>query len=179
MTTLRRRGLQIDDPLGPGRGVQPADSLEEPAVAEDSDSAPSERAQDVGATEERSSAGSARKAGRSDPAPRASRRSGAGRRKHSGGEHPGTSSVDGVWRQWSGLTGVGSFRLPHELLAELGDRARELGLPIGMIVAAALAQLLDQSGEEIAALVDRADDARIQGRRAARRCLGGGAGGDG
>jgi len=64
---------------------------------------------------------------------------------------------------------VGSFRLPHELLAELGDAARELQLPIGMIVTAAITQLLDQSAEEIAVLVDKADDARIQGRRRARR----------
>jgi hypothetical protein len=84
-----------------------------------------------------------------------------------------------VRRQWSGLTAVGSFRLPHELLAELGDRARVLGLAIEMIVAAAIAQLLDQSPEEIAALVDRADDARIQGLRAARRRLGAGVGGEG
>jgi hypothetical protein len=64
---------------------------------------------------------------------------------------------------------VGSFRLPHELLAELGETARELQLPIGMIVTAAITQLLDQSAEEIAVLVDKADDARIQGRRRARR----------
>jgi hypothetical protein len=76
-----------------------------------------------------------------------------------------------VWREWTGLTGVGSFRLPHELLAELGDTARELGLPIGLIVAAAITQLLDQSPEQIAALVDRADDARIHGRRTNRRRL--------
>jgi hypothetical protein len=64
---------------------------------------------------------------------------------------------------------VGSFRLPHELLAELGDTARELQLPIGMIVAAAITQLLDQPPKNIAVLVDKADDARIQGRRRARR----------
>lgn len=76
-----------------------------------------------------------------------------------------------MWREWTGLTGVGSFRLPHELLAELGDTARELGLPIGMIVTAAVTQLLDQPPDTIAALVDRADDARIRGRRIARRRL--------
>jgi hypothetical protein len=64
---------------------------------------------------------------------------------------------------------VGSFRLPHELLDELGSAARELQLPIGMIVTAAITQLLDQSAEEIAVLVDKADDARIQGRRRVRR----------
>ena len=66
---------------------------------------------------------------------------------------------------------MGSFRLPHELLAELGDTARELQLPIGMIVTAAITKLLDQPPEEIAVLVDKADDARIQGRRRARRRL--------
>ena len=76
-----------------------------------------------------------------------------------------------MWRTWSGITGVGSFRLPHELLVELGDTARERGLPIGMIVTTAITQLLDQPPEQIAELVDRADDARIQGRRNARRRL--------
>ncbi|MGA2010261.1 MAG: hypothetical protein ABSH51_06970 [Solirubrobacteraceae bacterium] len=77
-----------------------------------------------------------------------------------------------AWREWAGVTAVGSFRLPHELLAELGERARELRLPIGLIVTAAITQLLDQPPDEIGALVDRADDARIHGRRNARRRLG-------
>jgi len=64
---------------------------------------------------------------------------------------------------------VGSFRLPHELLLELGDTARELQLPVGMIVTAAITRLLDQPPDTIAALVDRAEDARFQGRRVARR----------
>jgi hypothetical protein len=64
---------------------------------------------------------------------------------------------------------VGSFRLPHELLAELGDTARKLQLPVGLIVTAAITRLLDQPADTIAALVDQADDARIEGRRRARR----------
>ena len=83
-------------------------------------------------------------------------------------ELPDTAS-DRAWRRWSGVTSVGSFRLPHELLTELGDTARELQLPVGMIVTAAITQLLDQTPDTIATLVDRADDARIQGRRRARR----------
>ena len=79
------------------------------------------------------------------------------------------SPADGMWRTWSGISGVGSFRLPHELLIELGDTARELQLPIGMLVTAAITELLDQPQGTIQALVDRADDARIQGRRQARR----------
>jgi hypothetical protein len=86
------------------------------------------------------------------------------------GETGDRAEPDGrPWREWTGLSGVGSFRLPHELLAELGDTARELQLPIGLIVTAAITQLLDQPPEEIAVLVDKADDARIQGRRRARR----------
>jgi hypothetical protein len=61
--------------------------------------------------------------------------------------------------------------MPHELLAELGDTARELQLPIGLIVTAAITQLLEQPPDAIAALVDHADDARIHGRRQARRRL--------
>jgi len=40
-----------------------------------------------------------------------------------------------------------------------------------MIVAAAITQLLDRPAEQIAQLVDRADDARIDGRRNSRRRL--------
>jgi hypothetical protein len=83
---------------------------------------------------------------------------------------PAAENADGgIWREWSGITGVGSFRLPHELLVELGAASREQGLPIGMIVAAAITQLLDRPPEMIAALVDKADDARIEGRRRSRR----------
>ncbi|WP_249010484.1 hypothetical protein [Conexibacter sp. DBS9H8] len=76
-----------------------------------------------------------------------------------------------MWREWSGPTGVGSFRLPHELLAELSDTARELRLPVGLMATAAITQLLDQPADHIAALVDRADDARIHGRRSSRHPL--------
>ena len=83
----------------------------------------------------------------------------------------GTDTGASAWREWSGVTGVGSFRLPHELLRELGDTARKLQLPVGLIVTAAITRLLDQPPDTIAALVDHADDARIQGRRRARRRL--------
>ena len=89
-----------------------------------------------------------------------------------GGPEPTASTRNpggGIWREWSGIINVGRFRLPHELLVELGDTAREQTLPIGMLVTAAITQLLDQPPQTIAALVDRADDARIQGRRRLRR----------
>jgi hypothetical protein len=38
-----------------------------------------------------------------------------------------------------------------------------------MIVTAAITQLLDLPPEQLAALVDKADDARIHGRRSARQ----------
>jgi hypothetical protein len=88
-----------------------------------------------------------------------------------GAREQAAQANDGAWRTWSGITVVGSFRLPHELLVELGDTARQLQLPIGMMVTAAITQLLDQPPDTIAAVVDRADDARIQGRRLARRRL--------
>ena len=132
MSALRRRGLEIDDPLAPGRATDYGRAVGEPTVT-------------AGAA----AAGPGEEGRRADEA----------------------QAADAVWREWSGLTSVGSFRLPHELLAELGDTARELQLPIGLIVTAAITELLDQPPDAIAALVDRADDARIHGRRQARRRL--------
>ena len=138
MTSIRRQGLKIDDPLGPGAMPAP----------------------------EAPSAGPGKITRRKPASPRA-----AAGQKRAGGQPQEPPPVDGVWREWSGLTGVGSFRLPHELLAELSDTARELRLPVGLMATAAIAQLLDQPADHIAALVDRADDARIHGRRSSRRPL--------
>jgi hypothetical protein len=170
MSAMRRRGLQIDDPLGPAQPPAKADSAAAEAPA-------ARRGGQAGGepTDRAVSADSARKPKRSDrsttgPAPSGPAPSGR-RRERAARSERRTPAGGEVWREWTGLTGVGSFRLPHELLAELGDTARELGLPIGLIVAAAITQLLDQSPEQIAALVDRADDARIHGRRTNRRRL--------
>jgi hypothetical protein len=142
MSTLRKRGLEIDDPLAPGRSEareQEAPAEVQPESLGDGRSTPADRS-----------------TGEPEPASRGAQRP----------PEPGE-----VWREWSGISSVGSFRLPHELLTELSDTARETGLPVGLIVTAAVTQLLDQPADEIAALVDRADDARIQGRRRARRPL--------
>jgi hypothetical protein len=160
MTTLRRRGLQIDDPLGPSQSAQP----NEPP------------AEELALTRGKLRTGQAAAKDNGAPKPERQRKPGAVARASSAERQEALRKTAGqgdseVWREWSGLTGVGSFRLPHELLAELGDTARQLGLPIGLIVAAAITQLLDQSPEQIAALVDRADDARIHGRRTNRRHL--------
>jgi hypothetical protein len=85
------------------------------------------------------------------------------------GEGSSSSHASSAWRDWTGASRVASYRLPDELLEELDDRARRLGVPIGMTVAAGLLQLLDQDDEAIVDLVERAEDARVMGRRAARR----------
>lgn len=161
MTTVRRRALQLDDPLAPRRPPTP----DEPPVECGGRAAP--KAPHDGRVQASTSA----------PPPKQPGRARTKRRQVSTGEQePPAHTAAGheenaLWRVWNGVTGVGSFRLPHELLVELGDTARELGLPIGMIVTAAITQLLDQPPEQITALVDRADDARIQGRRRLRRGL--------
>ncbi len=158
MSTIRRRELQLDDPLTPSYPPSPHPRATEPM--------PQDASQDG-------------RPGAGAPGPRPRQRGkapGAPPAANSHGSQPPAlhaprGGESGVWRAWSGITGVGSFRLPHELLIELNDTARELGLPIGMIVTAAITQLLDQQPDAIAALVDRADDARIQGRRRSRRRL--------
>jgi hypothetical protein len=161
MTTARRHGLQLDDPLAP---TQPA--ARETASTETAGQAAPKPTRD--GVEAGTSTPTARRTGTAPTKPRAAR----GREPQPPAQTTrGDQQESGVWRAWRGVTGVGSFRLPHELLVELGDTARELGLPIGMIVTAAITQLLDQPPETIAALVDRADDARIHGRRHARRRL--------
>ena len=148
MSSARRRGLQIDDPLGA-----------------DPPTPPSQRS-----TEASSPTASGAPADGQRGEPQTGRQDETGTPRHIDSPEPQGASRE-VWRAWSGITGVGSFRLPHELLVELSDTARQLGLPIGMIVTAAITQLLDEPPAQIAELVDRADDARIHGRRSARRRL--------
>ena len=158
MSRLRKTGLTIDDPLSTGT----AD--ERPAAPERSgeclagsmprsNSEPSREQQPTS----KGTMGSA-------PAPAAL----AGTKRTRAATPP---PEQGPWRLWAGQTRVASYRLPDELLAELASTAAQLGLPIGLLVTAAVAHLLDEPPDVIAALVDRADDARIQGRRAARRGL--------
>ncbi|MGZ4254827.1 MAG: hypothetical protein ACXVS6_22760 [Solirubrobacteraceae bacterium] len=160
MTTARRRGLQIDDPLGERQLAQRGEPPPEAGAAAASEAAANRPVQASDPISEDRQRTEPEGAGRQETV--APRQSGARAQQAASRE---------MWRAWSGITGVGSFRLPHELLVELGDTARDLGLPIGMIVTAAITQLLDQPPEQIAALVDRADDARIHGRRNARRRL--------
>jgi hypothetical protein len=64
---------------------------------------------------------------------------------------------------------VASYRLPDELLDELARTAQQHRLPVGLLVAAAITHLLDHDLPTITALVDQAEDARVQGRRNTRR----------
>jgi hypothetical protein len=167
MNTPRRRGLEIDDPLGPGPSTP-----EQPTATQAGTSHTAAPHEDQAAERNGDGGiGSARRPARPEgrnTLPALERRSAIRHRLTS--ETRDRAEPDGrPWREWTGLSGVGSFRLPHELLAELGDTARELQLPIGMIVTAPITRLLDQPPDEIAVLVDKADDARIQGRRRARR----------
>jgi hypothetical protein len=167
MNGPRRHGLQIDDPLGPGPSLGERPTATQPDsdnTAKLHEGRAAERSSDSGTGSDR---GAVRSEGRNTVT--TSKRPSAIRHRPTGETEDYAKGDGRPWREWTGLSGVGSFRLPHELLAELGDTARELHLPIGMIVTAAIAQFLDQPPEEIAALVDKADDARIQGRRRARR----------
>jgi len=158
MTTARRRRLQLDDPLGngqPARHNEPPTDAGAPAASDAAANRPAPAGNRISEDRQRGEPQSATQRQTKTPPPTTTRTPQPPDRE--------------AWRAWSGITGVGSFRLPHELLVELGDTARELGLPIGMIVTAAITQLLDQPPEHIAELVDRADDARIHARRNAKR----------
>ncbi len=161
MSALRRRGLQLDDPLGPSQTPPPHEPPAQP------DDAPTPHATQTAraANDDRA----AKPTSTPRPGRRAQRTAPGDRRQAA--PHSGWGRQRRVARVERRRQNVGSFRLPHELLIELSDTARELGLPIGLIVTAAITQLLDQPPEHIAALVDRADDARIHARRRARRRL--------
>jgi hypothetical protein len=169
MNQPRRRGLQIDDPLGPGPSTHEQPTATHPGT--DQSAAPHEhKAAERNSDDSMGTAQPPVRPERPNTAPAPDRPSAI---RHQPTRETGDRAEPDArpWREWTGLSDVGSFRLPHELLAELGDTARELQLPIGMIVTAAITNLLDQPPEEIAVLVDKADDARIQGRRRARRQL--------
>ncbi|MGH2858749.1 MAG: hypothetical protein ACRDMJ_14840 [Solirubrobacteraceae bacterium] len=153
MSAARRIALRIDDPLSP-------------ATADTSGSPPRAGGDRFEAPPPNQPATDHRPAGR----PRRRRRADAAEptgRTADGPLEPGAWSRP--WRAWSGSTRVASYRLPDELLAELGEVANGLRLPIGLIVTAAITRVLDEPATVIAELVDRADDARIHGRRLSRR----------
>jgi hypothetical protein len=77
---------------------------------------------------------------------------------------PARSPLSRPWRQWSSFDRTVSYRLPPELITELEERLWELRLPIGVTVAAALADLLDKPNDELRELVDRAENAKPRRR---------------
>jgi hypothetical protein len=164
MSRLRRTGLTIDDPLSPGAAdvhVTPARPRDDEGVAGSSGgpagSTPVPKAQPALAP---------RSSSRQPPGTPPAATPGA-RKAPTPARTAGIAN--GAWRAWSGQTRVASYRLPEELLAELASTAAELRLAVGLLVTAAIAHLLDEPADAIAGFVDRADDARIEGRRAARR----------
>jgi outer membrane biosynthesis protein TonB len=81
---------------------------------------------------------------------------------------PDASQADS---EWSGSTDVTTVRVPVEVLRLLRRRSRELGLPIGMILASGLVDVLAAADEDLIARVDvtqaRYDQARRRASRAA------------
>jgi hypothetical protein len=163
MSRLRQTGLTIDDPLAAAPTAKNG-SVTGPDEVESAATAASGLAS--AATPSRSKKTAARRpsstAGVRATVPRPATRPAAA-------VSAMNPQSDEPWRSWSGQTRVASYRLPDELLAELGATATRLHLPIGLLVTAAIAHLLDHPGEAIEQLVDRADDTRIQGRRWAQR----------
>jgi hypothetical protein len=100
-------------------------------------------------------------AGPSANRPRAKKPAVARQRAQSQGESPPVASP---WREWSSFDRTVSYRLPPELLAELEDRLWDLRLPVGVTVAAAIADLLDKPNEELLKLVERAEEAKPRRR---------------
>lgn len=166
MTRLRRSGLKIDDPLspaGPGEQTTPVARQREQEQAAGPADGPAGSTLSPKPQEPAASRARSRQAQGSTPATSDTRKAPT--------QAETVIETTGAWRAWSGQTRVASYRLPDELLAELASTSTELQLPVGLLVTAAIARLLDEPSAAIAALVDRADDARIEGRRAARRCL--------
>jgi hypothetical protein len=167
MSRLRRTGLTIDDPLLPGAAedhVTPARSRDDELVGGSSGGSPAGSTLSPKAKPSAAPRSTARQATRTTPAATSAARTAPT-------QATTATPANGAWRAWGGQTRVASYRLPDELLAELASTSAELQLPVGLLVTAAIAHLLDEPADSIARLVDRADDARIEGRRAARRGL--------
>jgi hypothetical protein len=156
VSSLRQQGLRIDDPLAPSPA--PPRTRKRPRT----DARPSEDQQGTALRAPTEVAGAAQ--GADPPRPTATATQPQQRTDRDPGRG-GARAGSGVWRAWHGPTRVASYRLPDELLGELTHFADAHGLPVGLLVCAAITHLLDQDLQTITALVDRAEDARFQGRR--------------
>lgn len=82
---------------------------------------------------------------------------------------PDPQAASDAWT-WSGAERMGSHRYPVELLDRLDERTRELDLPIGLTLAAALALVLEFTDRDLEKLVrGRAARARQAGAQVAYR----------
>jgi hypothetical protein len=161
MTDLRQRGLRIDEPLAPRAPTPGATAPKDPQDG-DSHTRPAELAAAAANGTPEHAAGTQRKR-------RPARRRAVSAPRATASPQHGSPGRPGPWRAWSGRSRVASYRLPDELLDELARMAEEHTLPVGLLVTAAITHLLDQDLPTIIALVDGAEDARVEGRRLARR----------
>lgn len=104
---------------------------------------------------------------------RRARRGGGGTSKTVAVSRQPDAGTDGeqeaAWRSWGRGTRAQTYKLPDQLIEELDARTKALSLPIGMTVSAAVVAALDLGDDELITLVERAEEARERGRRAARR----------
>jgi hypothetical protein len=77
---------------------------------------------------------------------------------------PAGTAAGGSWREWGSFDRTVSYRLPPELLDELDERIWKLRLPIGVTIAAAIADLLDKPNPELLKLVERAEESKPRRR---------------
>jgi len=126
MITIKRRGLQPDDPLTPAPRPHLTRSRPSPRRRTQSTTGGSEPA-----PPSRGPGGAGRQPAPREPRARPRRSVAPAAAGHQDGE---------VWRTRSGIISLGASGCPHKPLVELGDTTREQG-PIGMIVAAAITQL--------------------------------------
>jgi hypothetical protein len=73
------------------------------------------------------------------------------------------------WRRWGPFHATVSFKWPLELVEELDNRRHDLREPVGLMVIAAVAHLLDQDDEAIRRLIDRAEQAKPRSGRGRHR----------
>jgi hypothetical protein len=73
------------------------------------------------------------------------------------------------WRRWGPFHATVSFKWPPELVEELDNRRHDLREPVGLMVIAAVAHLLDRDDETIRSLIDRAEQAKPRSGRGRHR----------
>ena len=73
---------------------------------------------------------------------------------------PASAPTPSPVTRWGGSATTTAYRLPGDMVDELAERVHELGLPVGLTVAAAVDQLLALPDEDLTAVVRAAESAR-------------------